>query len=100
MAHRVAPEVEDDLDAIWYYIAKESGSMEIADGQIDRITGAFYLLATHPPLGRRRDEDLRPGLRSFSVGNYTILYRIDGSDALILYVMHGSRDTPALLGDR
>ena len=31
MAHRLAPEVEGDLDAIWYYIAKESGSIEIAD---------------------------------------------------------------------
>lgn len=100
MAHRLAPEVEGDLDAIWYYIAKESGSIEIADRQVDRITEAFYRLATHPHLGRRRDEDLRPGLRSFTVGNYTILYRVENDDALILYVMHGSRDIPALVGDR
>ena len=50
MAHRLAPEVEGDLDAIWYYIAKESGSIEIADRQVDRITEAFYRLATHPPI--------------------------------------------------
>ena len=31
MAHRLAPEVEGGLDAIWCYIAKESGSIEIAD---------------------------------------------------------------------
>ena len=49
MAHRLAPEVEGNLDAIWYYIAKESGSIEIADRQVDRITEAFYRLATHPP---------------------------------------------------
>ena len=48
MAHRLAPEVEGDLDAIWYYIANESGSIEIADRQVDRITEAFYRLATHP----------------------------------------------------
>lgn len=54
MAHRLAPEVEGDLDAIWYYIANESGSIEIADRQVDRITEAFYRLATHPHLGRRR----------------------------------------------
>ena len=28
----------------------------------------FYLLARHPHIGRPRDEDLRAGLRSFSVG--------------------------------
>ena len=100
MAHRLAPEVEDDLDEIWYSIAKESGSMDIADRQIDRITDAFSLLTTHPHLGRRRDEDLRAGLRSFPVGNYSILYRVEREDVLILYVMHGSRDIPAFLGDR
>jgi toxin ParE1/3/4 len=26
MAHRVAPEAEAELDNIWYYVAKESGS--------------------------------------------------------------------------
>ena len=100
MASRRAPEVDGDLDGIWYYLVKESGSIEIADRQIDRITEAFYLLSTHPHLGRRRDEDLRSGLRSFTVGNYIILYRIDGEDALILYVMDGRRDIPALIGDR
>ena len=65
MAHRLAPEVEGDLDAIWYYLAKESGSIEIADRQVDRVTEAFYRLATHPHLGRRRDEDLRPGFAQF-----------------------------------
>jgi hypothetical protein len=31
MAHRVAPEVEAELDNIWYYVAKGSGSTEVAD---------------------------------------------------------------------
>jgi hypothetical protein len=39
MAHRVAPEAEAELDNIWYYVAKESGSVEIADRLIDSITG-------------------------------------------------------------
>jgi len=65
MAHRLAPHVEAELDDIWYYAAKESGNIEIADGVIDSITERFFLLASHPYLGRRRDEDLRPGLRTF-----------------------------------
>jgi hypothetical protein len=31
MAHRVAPQAEAELDDIWYYVAKESGSIAIAD---------------------------------------------------------------------
>jgi hypothetical protein len=31
MAHRLAPQVEVELDEVWYYIARDSGSMEIAD---------------------------------------------------------------------
>jgi toxin ParE1/3/4 len=97
MAHRVAPEAEAELDNIWYYVAKESGSVEIADRLIDSITDRFYLLACHPHIGRRRDEDLRPGLRSFPVGEYVIIYRVEEQDVLILHVFRGSRDIKALL---
>jgi hypothetical protein len=48
VAHRVAPEAEAELDDIWFYIAKESGSIEIADRTIDFITARFFLLAAAP----------------------------------------------------
>ena len=95
MAHRLAPEAEADLEGIWYYVASQSGSMEVADRLIDALTERFYLLASYPQLGRRRDEDLRPGLRSFPVGEYVIIYRVDDGNVLILYVMRGSRDIQA-----
>jgi toxin ParE1/3/4 len=96
MAHRLSPAAEAELDDIWYYIAKESQSIEIADRLVDSITDRFFLLATHPHLGRRRGDDLRPGLRSFSVGDYVIIYRVENDDVLILHVMHGRRDIEAL----
>ncbi len=96
MAHRLAPEAEAELDDIWYYIAKESHSIEIADRVVDSITDRFFLLATYPHVGRRRDEDLRPGLRSFPVGEYVIIYRVEADDVLILHVIRGSRDIEAL----
>lgn len=96
MAHRLAPEAETELDDIWYYLANESYSTDIADRIIDSITDRFFLLATHPHVGRRRDEDLRSGLRSFPVGEYVILYRIEGEDVLILHVIRGNRDMEAL----
>jgi hypothetical protein len=41
MAHQVAPEAEIDLDGIWYYIARESDSIQIADRLIDSIIEKF-----------------------------------------------------------
>jgi toxin ParE1/3/4 len=77
MAHQVAPEAEIDLDGIWYYIARESDSIQIADRLIDSIIEKFSLLARYPHIGRPRDADLRPGLRSFPVGKYVIIYRVE-----------------------
>jgi toxin ParE1/3/4 len=65
MAHRLAPEAETDLDGIWWYLARDSGSLDIADRVLDSITDRFLVLAAHPHIGRSRAEDLRPGLRSF-----------------------------------
>jgi toxin ParE1/3/4 len=96
MAHRLAPAAEAELDDIWYYIAKKSSSTGIADGVVDFITDRFFLLAGHPHLGRRRDEDLRPGLRSFPVGD-VIIYRVEDDGVLILHVVRGSRNIEALL---
>jgi len=50
-------------------------------------------------MGRRRDHDLRTGLRSFAVGEYVIIYRVEAEDVLILHVMRGSRNIPAILGN-
>jgi toxin ParE1/3/4 len=68
MAHRLAPQAAAELDDIWYYVAKESG-ITTADRLVDAITKRFHLLATHPHIGRQRD-DLRPGLRGFPVSHY------------------------------
>lgn len=99
MAHRLAPEVEAELDEIWHYLAKESGNLEVADRVIDSITDRFFLLADHPYIGRRRDQDLRSGLRSFPIGEYVIFYRIEGEDVLILHLAHGRRDIETLFGE-
>jgi toxin ParE1/3/4 len=99
MAHRLAPEAEADMDDIWCYIARKSGSLEIADRFIEFLSDRFYLLANHPYIGRRRDHELRTGLRSLPVRDYIILYRIEEDDVLILRILHGSRDIKALFGN-
>lgn len=91
MAHQRAVSADFDLDDIWYYIAKESGSIEQAERFIASLTERFYLISENPYIGRSR-EDLRPGLRSFPFGQYVIIYRIKSEDVVILHVFHGSRD--------
>lgn len=98
MAHRLSLEAEADLDDIWNYVARESCDFDIADRVIDSIVDRFLLLSVHPYLGRRRDQDLRPGIRTFAVSDYVIFYRVDQSDVLILRVFHGRRDIEALFG--
>ncbi|HWM71981.1 MAG TPA: type II toxin-antitoxin system RelE/ParE family toxin [Steroidobacteraceae bacterium] len=97
MAHRLAPGAEIELDEIWFWTAKESGSVEITDRLIDSITERFFMLARHPHVGRPRDDDLRPGLRSFPVGRYVIIYRVESEDVLILDVIAAARDIEPLL---
>jgi len=97
MAHRLAPQARAELSGIWNYIFKESGNAVAADSVIDAITERFYLLSQFPRMGRPRD-DLRPGLRSFPVGQYVIIYTIEGADVEILHVFHGRQDIEGRLG--
>lgn len=96
MAHRLAPAATFDLDDIWFYAARESGSLEVADKMIDAITERFWLISRHPHIGRGRDDDWRAGLRSFPVGKYVIIYRTEDEDVVILRVLRGSRDIETL----
>jgi toxin ParE1/3/4 len=97
MAHRLAPQARLELSSIWNYIVTESGNLAAADGVIDAITARFYLLSQYPRMGRARD-DLRPGLRSFAVGQYVIVYTIEDEDVEILHVFHGRQDIEGRLG--
>jgi len=97
MAHRLSESARTALDDIWYYVATQSGSETIADRLIDQLAQRFFMLAQHPYVGRARDEDLRPGLRTFPVGMYIIVYRVVDEEVWILFVTRGDRDIAALL---
>lgn len=82
-----------DLAEIWDYIADDNESR--ADAFIDLIDRKFHELASHPNMGRSRDE-LSEGLRSFPVGRYVIFYRPLPQGVEIIRVLHGSRDLNAI----
>ena len=84
-----APSARLDLYHIWEYIALDSP--ERATQWIDRLDEAFSLLADTPYMGRQRD-DIQPGIRSFVVGRYVILYRpIDGGIEVV-HIVHSAKD--------
>jgi toxin ParE1/3/4 len=87
-----APQAEADLDAIWYYIATESASTETADRFLDSITSRFLLLSRHPYLGRSREAEFGPGIRTLQVSEYFIFYTVDEDSVSILRIVHGRRD--------
>lgn len=81
---------------MWQYVAHDSPAA--ADRQLDSIDERCRLYAEQPLLGEERPE-FEASLRSFSVGNYVVIYRpsTDGID--VLSVIHGARDIPAHLRD-
>jgi plasmid stabilization system protein ParE len=100
MAHSLTEQAEADLDAIWWYIAAQSGSAERARSVVASITERFYFLAENPYAGRARDDDLGPGRRSYAVRRrYVIVYTVTvDNDVLVLRVAHGRQDLKALKG--
>jgi hypothetical protein len=65
---------------------------------VDSIT-ARSRRSSRPHIGRGRDEDLRPSVRSFVVGDFVIGYGVDGDNVLSLRVLRGSRDIESLFRD-
>jgi toxin ParE1/3/4 len=88
------PQAEADLDDIWWYIAQDSP--QNADRFLDRIHDKCLVLAEFPQMGVGQDE-LKPNLRSFSVGNYLIFYFPIENGIDIVRVLQGARDIEGFL---
>ena len=94
------PEAEDDLAALYDYIA-EQGSPVVAGRYTEAIVAYCESLATFPHRGTKRD-DVRPGLR---VTNYkrraVIAFEVDDAarTVAVLGVFYGGRDYERTLGE-
>ena len=88
------PKAQDDIEGIWLTIARDNPPA--AERLVTQLYAAEDRLALFPELGRRRD-DLRPGLRMWTVGPYLVLYRIEGGTLFVVRVLHGARDLTAAL---
>jgi len=89
MAYRLTRRARRDVIDIWRYIAADNEPA--ADRFIGLLMHHFRLLGDVPSAGRSRDE-IRPGYRSFPVGEYVIFYRAREPGVHIMHVIHGRRD--------
>jgi toxin ParE1/3/4 len=84
-----------DLHEIHAYIAKDDP--QAAQRFVERLRAKARALAATPGMGRSRQE-LRSGLFSFPVGRHVLFYRAQPGGIVLVRVLHGARDLPALFG--
>ena len=92
--YRLTRKAEEDARDIWLYIAE--ANVAAADKLIDRFTELFKLLAGNPGMGQSQEQH-RPGLRCFPVGNYFIFYRAIDDGIEVYRILHGARQLEDLL---
>jgi|ERR1035441_2135658 plasmid stabilization system protein ParE len=94
MRIRLAPQARTDLDAIWLFVARESGNQSLATRTIRIINDKFKLFAKFPYIGKM--SDLRPNVQTFPDSNYVIFYSVNPTEIRILRIIHASRDVQAI----
>jgi toxin ParE1/3/4 len=89
----VTESARTDLREIRAYIAMDNPAA--ARRVIERLRAQARKLAQTPGMGRSR-KDLRPDLFSFPVGRHILFYRPQAGGIVLVRVIHGARDLPAL----
>jgi toxin ParE1/3/4 len=92
---RISAAAEDDLAAIWSYIAQDNPSA--ADAFLSRLLDTCRTLAHSPGMGRPRNE-LAAGLHGFPVGAYLVFYRPVEGGIEVARVLSGLLDLPQHFG--
>lgn len=89
-----SPEIENDLEEIVDYIARDNPGRALAFAL--EIDEEFKAIGKYPLHYRLRPE-LGPDARLARVGRYVILFAIEGDTVRIERVIHGARDRSSLL---
>ena len=86
----------DDLDDLVRYIGRDSELY--ARRFAERVVLATRRLQSFPESGRMIPEAEDKALREIIVQGYRVMYRLETNRALVLAVMHGSRDVGRIAG--
>ena len=89
-------EFGEDLSEIVAYLEGAAGP-RIAERWATRLREAAESLGAAPAIAAR-DDRLGQGRRRLVVAPYLIVYELHGDEVLVLRVVHGARDLPALFG--
>ncbi|WP_343717085.1 type II toxin-antitoxin system RelE/ParE family toxin [Inquilinus sp.] len=89
---RYLPAAQRDLLDILSFIARESGSLTLAQEFVARLRRQCRHLAELPGMLGRARPDLRPDIHSFPYGNYVIFFRYLDGVFEVVNVLEGHRD--------
>lgn len=92
-----APKAADDIDRLWDYLYDIAGQ-KVADTTLRDVRRAIAILRDFPFSGRSRS-DLRPGLRSVTIGHYILFYRVSRTELEIARILDGRRDLESVISD-
>jgi toxin ParE1/3/4 len=87
---RISAQAQRDLEQIWAYSVANWGE-EQAVQYVAQVRAALELLRTNPGLARSA-EDIRPGLRKFTVGSHVLYVRLGDRFVRLVRVLHGRMD--------
>lgn len=92
----ISPRAEQDLREIGSYIA--ANNLSAAISFVERLQERCRDLLAFPSAGRNRD-DIKPGYRSATEGDYVILYLPGERELVIVRIIHGKRDLGKAIKD-
>jgi len=81
-----------DLDDIAQHTALESGSLDIANGFLDKLITSCEKLAELPGIFGTGRPELLPGMRSTPCQTYLIFFRYQDDTVEIINILAGNRD--------
>src|SRR5829696_2076956 len=84
------PAARRDVRSILLYTSQRWGFAQRVAYR-EALDQAFTTLSVNPLIGRSRDE-IAPNLRSHSVQQHVIYYRVEAETVAVLRVLHGKMD--------
>ncbi len=98
---QLTPQATEDLDAIWWYIERDS---QVAANRVERaIIATCRMLAEFPLVGHKRPDVTPLPVLFWTLAkypNYIVVYRPQTTPLQVIAVLHGKQDLKEALKDR
>jgi toxin ParE1/3/4 len=98
-AYQIAPVCNQDLFAIWRYIAAESGERQ-ADKIEARFFRTFARIARNPGIGHTRYDLTDVPFLFFAVHSWLVVYDRKQDPLSFQAILHGARDVRSVFAQR